>query len=125
MVLVLTFTADGYLANVGSVPGFPTEAEGCFSAEDTVALQNWFQRVRLELATIRVKRFALLQHQLMINDFPRYYQDMLQHPEGCSNEEHAFAQRELDRWSVEGLFELSLHDDYDVWINDSGQIQAT
>jgi hypothetical protein len=50
---------------------------------------------------------------------------MLEQPSRFTAEERNTAENELQRWSIEGLFELWLNPDSYRWINRSGHVQSS
>jgi hypothetical protein len=124
-VIVLMFGGDGRLQDVTIVPGFPTTSQGFFSRDDDEVLERWFQQTGYHPGAITVKKFSLPDYNIKIADFPHFYQEILKHPEAHQEDEVAFSQRELVRWSTEGLFEFWLNESTDLWIDQAGGIQAS
>lgn len=124
-VLAIRFTHDGNLGCVVSVPGFPSTSSGFFSDQDEEALCGWLSQVGFQSGYISVRRFFLSDHHVGISDLPLYFQDILLNPTNYSQDEYTFAQRELSRWTKEGIFEFSLGEHNDLWIDRTGQIIAT
>jgi hypothetical protein len=114
--LLLRFASDGALAEITRLPGSPS---------DEYSLHDWLIHAGFQSGVISVRRFVLPEEHVAITDFPLYFQDILRNPMKYTPEERAFAERELARWSAEGLFEFALGEDRDVWINKDGEIVAT
>jgi hypothetical protein len=124
-VLAIRFTHNGKLDRIVSVPGFPSSSLGFFSEQNEEALREWLSQVGFRPGLIRVRRFFLSEHHVGISDLSSYFQNILLSPSKYSQDERAFAQRELFRWSKEGIFELSLGEHNDLWIGKNGQIIAS
>jgi hypothetical protein len=95
-----------------------------FAQEDEV-FHSWMEAIGFHQQVIRVKRFFSPEYHIGILDFPQLFTDILQHPTHYSEDEYRVAERELDRWSRLGLFELWLNDATNIWIDQSGEIESS
>jgi hypothetical protein len=124
-VVALSFRRDGDLQEFFSVPGFPSSSSLEFSDDDEKALQNWFDEIGFRLSLIRVKRFHLNDYDIAISDLPEEYREALVNPTKQFPEDREVALQRLDRWSKVGLFVLRLNEFVDLWIDGTGQVQAS
>ena len=124
-VLAIRFTHDGNVDQMISAPGFPSTFSGFFSDQDEETLREWLNQVGFQPGLIRIRRFFFPEYHVGISDLPSYFQHILLNPAEHNQDEQAFAQRELLRWSKEGIFELSLGEHNDLWIDKTGQVIAT
>jgi hypothetical protein len=98
--------------------------EAFLSGEDRAIISH-LQELGFTRRPIRVKRFFLPQYHIGITDFPEVFRSMLEQPSRFTAEERNTAENELQRWSIEGLFELWLNPDSYRWINRSGHVQSS
>jgi hypothetical protein len=125
-VVVVSFTADGRISQLRSPPGLPIdEASGFFSTKDDEILREWLRQVGFQPGLIKVKRFMLPQYHIGIRDVAPSYTSVLLNANVHSQEELLLAQREVEHWSNQGLFELSLNEHTNLWIDKAGTIVAT
>ena len=125
-VVAVSFTPDGYIYHLSSPPGLPIdEAAGFFSVEDDEMLRGWLCQIGFRSGLIKVKRFMLPQHHIGIVDVPPAYSNILLHASLHSQDELELAQQEVEHWSNQGLFELSLNEFTNLWIDQTGTIVAT
>lgn len=124
-VLVIRFAHDGNIDGVVPVSGFPSTSAGFFSEQDEEVLGEWLSQAGFQPGLIQVKSFFLSEHHIGISDLSSFFKNILLNPTKYSQAERAFAQRELSRWSKEGLFEFSLGEHNELWIDKTGQIIAS
>lgn len=124
-ILALRFSANGELVGLMSVSGFPSQSIGVFSQQDDERLQDWLKDIGFRPSLIRIKRFFLPEYNIGISDLSQMFKKYLLHPNQFDRDEVDFAERESQRWSAKGLFELWLNEWTDVWIDGMGEIVAT
>jgi hypothetical protein len=98
---------------------------GVFAETDERQLYSWLQSLGYKKGIILVRRFFISQYHIGVFDFPDSFSDILLSSSNRNQEERDFAQRELNRWASEGLFQLWLNPDTDLWIDSNGNIAST
>jgi hypothetical protein len=125
-VVAISFTPDGHVSHLSSPPGLPIdEASGFFSVEDDDMLHGWLYQISFQSGLVKAKRFMLPQYHIGIVDMPSVYSNMLLQASLHSQEDLELAQREVEHWSNQGLFELWLNEFTNLWIDKAGAIVAT
>jgi len=85
----------------------------------------WQRTVGFQKSAIHVKRFFLAKYHIGILDFPNFYLKVLKDPLVYSEDDRILAQEMIQHWRSEGLYELWLNDEVNLWVNRLGVAQSS
>jgi hypothetical protein len=131
--VVIEFDDQGHLLRSSTEPLAAARKHGAdqtalreeFARKTDDALRRFLRSVGFREQQIAVQGFFLNDLAIGIVDFPRAFSEYLSSPSTYSEDELNLARAEQERWSKEGLYELWLNEDKNLWMTASGEIESS
>lgn len=125
-IVALRFDVDGNLLGTEQRPiPFLQRGEPPYNIYHELLpqlIEEWKKEMQMSVATIKVKRFALDEYDVFVEDYPSHFQEILSDPD-ANDEEKEDILESIKLWDEDGQFVLQWGNDF--WLNDTGEVVSS